>query len=235
MKLPGVEYKSPYRFTVKQRLVLFFFPPLLAFALKLLYRFARVEVRGLENFDAMLAAYGHGILAFWHESMGLAACYTRNRNYHTLTSYSYDGEMAARVVSHFGSEAVRGSSSKGGSLSLRELEKVIRLVPCVGITLDGPRGPRRTAKPGAAILAARTQTPVLPMVFAVHPNWRLRSWDRFPVPKFRAKIILQFGEALLPPENDTPETVEDLRIKMESTLNGLHRDLEKEIGDVQKI
>jgi lysophospholipid acyltransferase (LPLAT)-like uncharacterized protein len=233
MKLPGVEYKSPYRFTFKQRLILFIFPPVLAFLLKLLFRFAKLEVRNLDSFEVMLKNYNHGILAFWHESMGLAACYTKNRNYHTLTSYSYDGEMAARVVSWFGSEAVRGSSSKGGSVSLRELEKVIRLVECVGITMDGPRGPRRIAKPGAAILSARTQTPIIPMAFAVSPNWRLNSWDRFPVPKLGAKIILQFGDVLLPPEQDTPEAVEALRVHAESALNEIHNTIEEEIGDEQ--
>ena len=230
MKLPDLKYGSPYRFTWRQRLALLVLPPLIAGALRLLYRSCRIEVRGAEHFDEQVAGQGHVLLCFWHESMGLAGCHYRGRNYHTLTSYSFDGEMAARVIHWFGEEAVRGSSSKGGREGLDQLEKAVRLVEGIGITLDGPRGPRRVSKPGAAILSARSGVRLLPNAFVPTRAWRLRSWDRFPVPKPFSRIVAAYAPALDAPGDDTPEAVEPVRQQLETALNRLHQQIESELG-----
>ena len=54
------------------------------------------------------------MLAIWHETLFMACWGFRNTGGHTLTSYSFDGELAARLVHRVGMEAVRGSSSRGG-------------------------------------------------------------------------------------------------------------------------
>ncbi len=198
--------------------------------MRVLYRLYRVEVRGREHFDAQIAGQSHVILCFWHESMGLAGCHYRGRNYHTLTSYSYDGEMAARVIHWFGEEAVRGSSSKGGGEGLKQLEKAIQLVEGIGITLDGPRGPRRVSKPGAAILAARSKVRLLPNVFVPERAWRLRSWDRFPIPKPFSRVVVAYAPAIDAPSEDLAGAVEPVRKRLEETLNALHNEIEAELG-----
>lgn len=230
MRLPGLIYDSPHPFSAKQRAALAILPPTVAFGLRGLLGTCRIDMRNEAVLEQTLADHGHAILAFWHECMGFAIYHYRNRNYHTTTSYSYDGELAARVVHHFGCEAVRGSSSRGGSEALAEMEKAIRAIPCVGITPDGPRGPRRVAKPGAAILAGRTQTPILPVAFAIDRTWRLNSWDRFPVPKPGARLIAQYGEVVAPPPNDSPEAVEVTRVEMERNLNAVHEYLSGRIS-----
>ena len=203
--------------------------------MRLLYASNRIETRGFEHFEAALKRQGRIIVAFWHETMALGGCRFGGYNFHTLTSYSFDGEMAARVVRWFRIEAIRGSSSRGGHEALQQLEKALKLVPCVGFTLDGPRGPRRVAKPGIAILAGRTATPVLPLAFALRKSWRLRSWDRFPIPKPFGKIICAIGDPIHPPPDDSPEAVEKARLEIETRLNKLHQSIELEIGDIQAI
>ena len=229
-EIPGLRYTSPYAFSARQRAALSIFPPMVATGLKALVRTCRVEVRNTQHWDALLRSHGRAIVAFWHESMALAACHYRNSGAHTLTSYSYDGELAARVVRHFGLLALRGSSSKGGSESLDDLVGALEQIQAVGFTLDGPRGPRRVAKAGIAVLAARTGVPVLPHAFVVQPAWRLRSWDRFPVPKPCARIVSAFGPPVAPPDDSTPEAVESARLQIEGALNRLHGELESELG-----
>jgi hypothetical protein len=174
-----------------------------------------------------LETEGRAIVAIWHESMGLAACHYRNTGFHTLTSYSFDGEFGARVVKRFGLSAVRGSSSKGGSDAVANLAEALNHVQAVGFTLDGPRGPRRVAKPGVAILSARTRTPIIPHAFAVYPAWRLRSWDQFPIPKPFGRIISAYGPPIPPPRDRSPDAVEEVRLAAERALNGLHEEIEK--------
>ena len=235
MRLPGLIYDSPYTFSFKQRLMLRLLPAPIALTMRLLYASNRIETRGMDHFEKALARHGHVILALWHETMALGGCQFAGRNFHTLTSYSFDGEMAARIIRCYEEEAVRGSSSRGGHAALQQLEKALKLVPCVGFTLDGPRGPRRLAKPGIAILAGRTATPVLPLAFALRKSWRLRSWDRFPIPKPFGKIICAIGEPIPPPPDDSPEAVEKARLEIETRLNKLHQSIELEIGDIQAI
>ena len=229
MKLPGLVYTSPTVFTRKQRLILRFAPPLVALCLRALVRTCRMEVRGMAQWNTVQRDYGRAILAFWHESMGLAACYCRNTGYHTLTSYSFDGEFAARVVRWFGLRAVRGSSSRGGSHALIQLEKALEHVT-VGFTLDGPRGPRREAKPGIAILSARTGVPILPFALVANRSWRLHSWDRFPVPKPFSRIVCAFGAPLPPPADSSREAVEKRRDLVERELRQLHTAIEVELN-----
>lgn len=182
-RIEGLTYTSPVKFRRGQRVALAIVPRVASVLMKGWMSCCRTEVRGQEHYRSLMDSGSRALLAFWHESMGLAVWHYRNTGFHTLTSYSYDGEMAARLVGRFGVLALRGSSSKGGSEAIRSMSIAIQQVGAIGITLDGPRGPRRVAKPGIAILSIRTQTPILPHALAVYPAWRLHSWDRFPVPK----------------------------------------------------
>lgn len=228
MKIPGIVYSSPNQYSAKQRLMLSILPPLMAGAFKALNGSCRWEVRHLDRLDGVIEREGTAILGTWHEATGVLLSMHKGRNFHSTSSFSYDGELAARVVSYFDVETVRGSSSKGGSLALEQMEKVAPHVPCVGITLDGPRGPRRVAKPGVAVLAARVQKPIVPNACAVDRAWRLRSWDRFIIPRPFAHVLVEFGEPIAPPETDRPEHVEPVRQQVEHALNEMHKKIEAE-------
>lgn len=230
MRLPGLQYDSPNTFTFKQRVILAVVPPLAANLYKFLGATCTREVRGEEHFEGMLQTRGTALLALWHESTGILACLYKGRNFHSTASYSFDGELAARMVHSFGAEVVRGSSSRGGSSALENMEKALGHVPAVGITLDGPRGPRRVAKPGIAILAARTDTPIVPSAVAITRCWRTRSWDRFIIPKPFAHIIYAYAPPIPAPPTEEPEDIERCRLAVETALNALHDAIEREVG-----
>lgn len=228
MNEPHFVYDSPLSFSFNQRLALAIVPPVAARALKILYATCTVEVQGIEHWDRLFDDGRHFLLAFWHESMGLAACYFRNTGFHTLTSYSYDGEMAARVVNRFGMKALRGSSSRGGMRALQQLEAAARHFEGVGYTLDGPRGPRRVAKPGMPMISATTQFPIVPFAATLSRAWRLNSWDRFPVPKPFSKAIFAFGPQIPPPSSSSRDDIQGTRLRLDEELNALHARIEKE-------
>ena len=100
-----------------------------------------------------------------------------------------------------------------------------------GITLDGPRGPRRVAKPGAVILAGRTKSPMIPLVLAASTSWRMSSWDRLVIPKPFARIVCAYGDPIQPPLDDGEEEVERVRLVLERNLEVQQRTLEAELGN----
>lgn len=231
MKLPELVYTSPVQFTRKQRMQLAVIPPVASALAKALCAFNRCEVRNAHYLSETLDEHGMAIVGIWHETALMAAAHHRGNNFHALTSYSFDGELAARLLACYGIESVRGSSSRGGSAGLHQLEKALPLVRVVGLTMDGPRGPHREAKPGVAILAARTGAPIVPNAFVASRCWRLRTWDRFPVPKAFGTIVCAFGEPIFAPEVTTPESIEETRLQVQNALNALHAEIEREFAE----
>ena len=69
---------------------------------------------------------------------------------HILISQSRDGRFIAAVVRRFGINVAVGSSSRGGAVAVRGLLALLKQGCHVGITPDGPRGPRRRAADGVA-------------------------------------------------------------------------------------
>lgn len=218
------------RFTFKQRLILAIVPWLVSWIYRALFATCRVEVRGQEILDQLAAENRLALGGFWHETIGIMACIHRNRGYCTLTSISFDGELAARFAQRFGFIAVRGSSSRGGVAALSELEHQVREGPGVAYTLDGPKGPRRKAKAGVAYIAGRTGMPIVPGACAVSRAWRLRSWDRFIIPKPGARILMQYGSPISAPEQATAATARETAERVEQELNRMHEALEAELG-----
>jgi lysophospholipid acyltransferase (LPLAT)-like uncharacterized protein len=143
--------------------------------------------------------------------------------------------MAARAVRHFGIFSVRGSSSHGGSTALRDLATALNRNTSVILTLDGPKGPRHTAKPGIAILAARTGVPIIPHAFAVDTAWQMKSWDRMRIAKPFARIISAYGPAIPPPKTTEPEAIEETRLLVESNLNQMYARIEAMLKQNQYV
>ena len=126
---------------------------------------------------------GPVVYAFWHRSLLACAYRFRNMRIAILVSPSFDGELIARTVQHLGFHPVRGSSSRGGTIGLRNMERAYRGGHRCAITADGPRGPAMIAKPGTAQLATLVGSPVGTFYALPDRAWQLRSWDAFLIPK----------------------------------------------------
>ena len=64
----------------------------------------------------------------------------------------------------------------------------------VVITPDGPRGPAYELGPGIIFLAQKTGAPVMPMNMEYSSCWRVKSWDRFIIPRPFSKVRVIVGE-----------------------------------------
>jgi lysophospholipid acyltransferase (LPLAT)-like uncharacterized protein len=146
------------------------------------------------------------IYAFWHRCTFMAAWCMRNEQGAIMVSQSFDGEYIARIVERLGYVAVRGSSSRGGVVALREMHDHVRQGHSAAFTADGPRGPKYIAKPGALILARNTGAPIVAFHVALQDPITLRSWDRFMIPKpFSVGVIRGSRPLFVPREADDVE------------------------------
>ena len=167
------------------------------------------------NWDALDSVYCSGkrlILAFWHGRIFMASYYFRNRGIVVLTSQNRDGEYIARVIQRFGYSAARGSSSRGSQRAAIEALRALKKGSDIGFTIDGPRGPRYVAKPGAVYMAWKSGNPIIPFNVSVEKKWVMKSWDHFQIPKPFSRALVLIGNPIYV---DKSTSREDLRIHEE--------------------
>jgi lysophospholipid acyltransferase (LPLAT)-like uncharacterized protein len=157
------------------------------------------------------------IYAFWHEYMLLPAYHYARPDVHVLISRSDDGQIIAETCRHLGFSVVRGSSSRGGIEAVRQM---LRLAPWghLGVTPDGPRGPRRKVQSGVIYLASRTELPIVPVGFGVKKAWRAGSWDRFCVPRPFTRATCITAEPMQVPADADGAELEQYRRRLEREL-----------------
>lgn len=179
-------------FSLRQRIALWF----VAAAGKLLIRLIGPTLRyeiSIEDGGPPADRVEPAVYVFWHRGV-IPACYHfRGRNISVMTSRSFDGEYIARIISAFGYQPVRGSSSRGGVRALLGMHTDIEQGRAVCFTIDGPRGPRYLAKPGPVLLARNTQAPIVAFHIACGRAWVLKSWDRMIIPKPFSRALLRIS------------------------------------------
>jgi len=127
------------------------------------------------------------IFAFWHADLLLQPyLYYRFRSTpkaKVLISEHFDGQIIAAIMKFFKLGTIHGSTTRGGAKVLIQGLKSLSQGYDIGITPDGPKGPRYTVSDGVIVMAQKRQSKVI--VFHCRPSryWQLSSWDRFVVPK----------------------------------------------------
>jgi hypothetical protein len=174
--------RNPAMKRVEEWLKLSVLPPIGAAVIRGLGRSMRMDSQGHEQVDALYRQGRHIILAFWHAQQLMVPLGYRGTEANVLISRHQDGEIIARIISRFGHRAVRGSSTRGGALALRELIRLGRSGADLVVTPDGPKGPRQVAKLGVVQLAKATGLPIVPLAFSCSKKNSSRvgigSWSR---------------------------------------------------------
>lgn len=161
----------------------------------------RLTVRDECGIGADNASFPPCIYLLWHSRFLIVPYAWRKltrgrRKTVVLTSASKDGDMVARSMAAFGLGAVRGSSSRRGVAALVGLKRALEEGNDICLTPDGPKGPRYQLQPGVLALAHATGAPVVPVHIRFHSAWRLRTWDRFVIPKPFSRVEVTFAEPI---------------------------------------
>jgi lysophospholipid acyltransferase (LPLAT)-like uncharacterized protein len=137
---------------------------------------------------------GHAfIFALWHGQLLPLLWHHREEGVLVLISEHRDGELVARAAQSLGYGLIRGSSTRGAERALISLVRELQAGHEVAITPDGPRGPAATFASGALVAAQRSDSFILPVAASADRAWRLRSWDRFMIPKPFARVTVAYG------------------------------------------
>ncbi len=181
----------------------------------------RKEVINFEAVKELLDGNKNTIIAFWHSSMLYPWYFHRGRKFMGLTSQSKDGEILARVLRRWGYQTARGSSHKGGKVALEMMVDYAKYEGGVCITPDGPTGPVNKFKPGAVVAAKKSSAPLVMVGVGYGNAIRLKSWDRFYVPKPFSKVRLVYSDPVYIDKDMEHDKVSELIVKCEEKLIAL--------------
>jgi lysophospholipid acyltransferase (LPLAT)-like uncharacterized protein len=127
------------------------------------------------------------VIGFWHGDLLMQPFsyynWKKSPKIAVMISDHFDGELLARTMRYFGLETVRGSSRKGAARALIQAIKKVKDGYDLGLTPDGPKGPRFSMSEGIVAIAQKTDSPIILQSSIPSRYWQLSSWDKFLIPK----------------------------------------------------
>lgn len=127
------------------------------------------------------------IFACWHgELLMLPYLYKRYRKIphaKVLISNHFDGLLISKTMKYFGLDTIAGSTNRNAAKVLIQGIRALKEGYDIGITPDGPKGPRHQVADGIIIMAQKTNTKIILIRMLPTKYWQFKSWDKFIVPK----------------------------------------------------
>lgn len=184
----------------------------------------RIRFIGEDRLRALIVEHGAVVPVCWHQHLLLCARFLVSRHNGGLKpgfmiSPSIDGEAPTALARSYGAHVVRGSGSYTGLRAVRGAHQAIvkdGISPAV--TPDGPRGPRFKFKPGALFAGQISGKPIVPVAFAGHRAFVLKTWDKFVIPKPFSRVCIVVGEPFYMPAEATDEQMQAAQREMEMRM-----------------
>tara|TARA_A100001037_G_C15125803_1_gene626093 strand:- start:141 stop:854 length:714 start_codon:yes stop_codon:yes gene_type:complete len=172
--------------------------------------------------DELLEREEPFIVAFWHERLLMMSfSWKKSDLVHILISGHRDGQLISGMLTHFGSKTVFGSSTRGGTAAFIQLTRLLKEGKVVGITPDGPRGPRREASKGVIALAKVTGAPIVPLTYSASFSHVFGSWDHFMLPLPFSRGLFLWGKPIYVRQDADSQYAEEKRTEVEQALIAL--------------
>jgi len=171
---------------------------------------------------------------YWDQNKPVIGCFWHGRllmmfkvwlgphKFHMLISSHPDGEIIARAAQNFGFGWIAGSSTRGGQKAFMNIVKILRKGESIGVTPDGPRGPRYRATLGIIQMARLGGAAILPVSYSSSRGIFIKSWDRFFLPFPFGKGVFMYGPLL--EVAGSLKSDEAMRQELEQTLVSLTRE-----------
>jgi lysophospholipid acyltransferase (LPLAT)-like uncharacterized protein len=171
------------------------------------------------------------LLCFWHgRLLMMPYCWNMAKPIHMMISMHSDGRFLSDTVSHLGIKTIVGSTSKGGAKALRAMVRAVKEGDYVGLTPDGPRGPRMRAQEGIVTIARLANVPIIPVGYASTSSKILGSWDRFIAALPFGRGVFVWGEPIEVPHTSDKVVLEETRQKVEDAINAVSAEADRLCG-----
>jgi lysophospholipid acyltransferase (LPLAT)-like uncharacterized protein len=165
-----------------QTLALSVLPPIGALLIRLIHLTNRKQFHLPQNIPSEPVVF-----AFWHDNLLMQPyMYYQLRaisKVNLLISEHFDGQIIARTMRYFDLGSIHGSTRKGAAKVLIKGLKSLSEGYDIGITPDGPKGPRHHVSDGVVVMAQKRHAKVIVLHYVPSRYWKFSSWDRFVVPK----------------------------------------------------
>jgi len=185
----------------------------------------RTEVVGVHNAIQIPRGGEPAIGAFWHRCIFPAAWIWRNRGIVVLNTVNFDGQWTRRVIERLGFGTAQGSSTRGAIEGLTAMAAQLEAGHHVAFTIDGPRGPRYVAKPGAVILARRTGCPISVFHVGIERGLTLKkAWDLFHLPLPFSRTVMFVAPPIRIPTDAGSDAMKQKQVEVQAALERV-RDL----------
>ena len=159
------------------------------------------------------------ILAFWHSQlMMIGFSWKKNKNVNILASSHSDGRFGAIVGKYFNLNNIQ-TSEKNKSVSLRSIFKLLNDNNYIGITPDGPRGPKEIVSEGIIKIAKSSKVPIIPIGFWSSKNFKLKSWDSFLITLPFSKCSFVWNKPLEIPYNIQENQIQHYQKLLQEKIN----------------
>lgn len=209
-------FKAIRRSSTARKLASFFITQYVRFV----WMTSKWDILGKEYPDPYWANNKPIIACFWHgRLLMMFKSWFGQHTLHMLISSHPDGQIIARTTQHFGYGWIAGSSNKGGRKAVMNILKVLKNGESVGITPDGPRGPRYQVSLGVIQIARLGNASLLPISYSATRGRFMKSWDRFFLPHPFSRGVFIYGPMI--DVTDSSKSDEELRQQLENALNEL--------------
>ena len=159
------------------------------------------------------------ILAFWHSQlMMIGFSWKKNKNVNILASGHSDGRFGSIVGKYFNLNNIQ-TSEKNKSISLRFIFKLLNDNNYIGITPDGPRGPKEIVSEGIIKIAKTSKVPIIPIGFWSSKNFKLKSWDSFLITLPFSKCSFVWNKPLEIPYNIQENQIQHYQKLLQEKIN----------------
>jgi lysophospholipid acyltransferase (LPLAT)-like uncharacterized protein len=199
---------------------------LIVLYLRLTFATTRVDRRGDEALDRIIARGRPMLMCYWHGRMGLMHLGWRwPERSCLLISRHRDGTLGQEIARLMGVRVIAGSTRRGGTSAARRMIRELgRQELFIGMMPDGPRGPRMRAGRGVVSMARLAGALIVPIVCSTSRRVVLGSWDRFILPLPFGRAVYLVGEPV-----DVAEAGDDERARLlvEDRLNALCRQADR--------
>ncbi len=159
------------------------------------------------------------ILAFWHSQlMMIGFSWKKNKNVNILASGHSDGRFGAIVGKYFNLNNIQ-TSKKNKSISLKFIFKLLNDNNYIGITPDGPGGPKEIVSEGIIKIAIKSKVPIIPIGFWSSKNFKLKSWDSFLITLPFSKCSFVWNKPLEIPNNIQANKIQHYQKLLQEKIN----------------
>jgi len=182
----------------------------------------RIDIRESEHIRVLMDTNQPLIFCFWHGRLiPNVICWQESRILHILSTPHRDGQIAAKTYNRFNIQTIWGSTQKGGTEAVRKILKTLKAGGVIGITPDGPKGPRQRMQKSALDMARMSGAMLVPVATSITRAKWLNTWDHMLLPLPFGHCILTFGEPMEVPRKATDEEFKALRQTFEDRMNAL--------------